>query len=202
MTSFSWTTIAIVVAGYGVGSLPFGLWFPMATHRVDVREHGSGNMGATNVLRTVGPRVAIMTFVFDVAKGCAPVVAAAALHAGMMAAALGGIAAVVGHSWPCFAHFRGGKGVATAFGALLLLAPGCAGVGVAVGLVNLGLTRIVSLSALVTLCTATLAIGWTVLHGGDSAILIYAIVSTLIVMYRHRANLERLSRGAEPRLGR
>src|SRR5437660_100799 len=117
------SAVAGVGLGYLIGSLPFGIWLGRLSKGVDVREHGSGGSGTTNVLRTVGPGAAGAVFVLDVAKGGAAVATARGLGAGRSGQAAAGLAAVVGHSWPLFARFRGGKSVATAFGALLLVSP-------------------------------------------------------------------------------
>ena len=108
-------------AGYLIGSIPVGVVVGRAARGLDVRDYGSGSMGTTNVLRLVGPTAATATFGLDVAKGSLAVAVARRLGANRSAQAAAGLAAVVGHSWPLFARFRGGKGVATAFGALLPL---------------------------------------------------------------------------------
>ena len=110
-------------AGYLIGSVPFGLIVGRAVGGLDVRDFGSGNMGTANVLRTVGARAGAITFALDVAKGAAAVGFARRLGADPTAQAAAGLAACVGHSWPVFARFRGGKAVATAFGALVMVSP-------------------------------------------------------------------------------
>src|SRR4030088_3848812 len=115
--------LAAVATGYLRGSLPIGIWLGRAARNIDVREHGSGGTGTTNVLRTVGPAAAGAVFVLDVAKGSAAVGVARRLGCDPGAQAAAGLAAVVGHSWPVMARFRGGKGGATAFGSLAVLFP-------------------------------------------------------------------------------
>ena len=125
-TSHGWQRAADAAgcaAGYLIGSVPFGLIVGKAVGGLDVRDFGSGNMGTANVLRTVGARAGAITFGLDVAKGAAAVAVARKLGADPAAQAAAGLAACVGHSWPVFARFRGGKAVATAFGGLLMVSP-------------------------------------------------------------------------------
>src|ERR1700675_1180316 len=114
---------ASCAAGYLIGSVPFGLIVGRAAGGLDVRDFGSGNMGTANVLRTVGARAGAITFALDVAKGAAAIGLARRLGADPATQAAAGLAACIGHSWPVFARFRGGKAVATAAGALVLVSP-------------------------------------------------------------------------------
>ncbi len=125
-------------AGYVIGSIPFGLLLGRATRGLDVRETGSGSMGSTNVLRVAGPAAAGATFALDVGKGTAAVMCARAMGAGSGGQVAAGLAAMVGHSWPVFAGFRGGKSVATAFGALLAISPEVSAYAVAGGVDRAG----------------------------------------------------------------
>jgi acyl phosphate:glycerol-3-phosphate acyltransferase len=186
--------------GYTIGSLPFGLWMGRAVGGVDVREHGSGGTGTTNVLRTVGPVAAGAVFVLDVGKGVAAVAGARALGAGPGGQAAAGLAAVAGHSWPFLAHFRGGKSVATAFGGLLMLSPEGSACAVVGGLSALAATRMVSVGSLTAAVSATLGsgIGSAVRHA--TAPFVFSATATAIIVWRHRANIRRLMRGEEPRV--
>jgi acyl phosphate:glycerol-3-phosphate acyltransferase len=197
--------------GYSVGSIPSGLWLGRAVRGLDVREHGSGSTGATNVSRVLGPAAGALTFLFDVGKGAVAVQGARALGAGPRGQAAAGVAAVVGHSWPAYAHFRGGKSVATAFGALLMLSPPGAASAVAGGMTALLTTRIVSVGSLAAAGSATAgtAAAWALAGGegtGDrarrsrAAAFGFTAAATGIILYRHSANLRRLVRGDEPRL--
>jgi glycerol-3-phosphate acyltransferase PlsY len=193
--------IAAGAVGYALGSVPVGLWLGRRIRRIDVRNFGSGSIGTTNVLRTVGPAAAATTFVLDVAKGSAAVLVARALGADAAGQAGAGFAAVVGHSWPMLARFKGGKSVATAFGGLLLMSPPGAACAVAVGLPALLSTRIVSIGSLSAAGAATLGSGihWGVVGGPPAGFAYSAGVAGIIVL-RHRANLGRLARGEEPRV--
>ena len=143
--------LADVVAsggGYLIGSIPVGLLLGRALRGLDVREHGSGNMGTTNVLRLIGPSAAALTFALDAGKGSAAVLLARRLGADRGGQAAAGLAAVVGHSWPVLARFRGGKGVATAYGALIFVSPQATAFAMVGGLSALAATRIVSVGSL------------------------------------------------------
>jgi glycerol-3-phosphate acyltransferase PlsY len=178
-----------------------GLWLGRRVRQVDVRNFGSGSMGTTNVLRTIGPAAALTTFVLDVGKGSAAVLLARALGADAAGQAAAGFAAVVGHSWPMLARFRGGKSVATAFGGLLVVSPVGSACAVAVGLPALVGTRIVSVGSLSAAAAATLGSGvhWAV-GGGSTEAFAYTAGVSAVVVARHRANLRRLARGEEPQV--
>ncbi len=187
-------------AGYVIGSVPFGLLLGRATRGLDVRETGSGSMGSTNVLRAAGPAAAAATFALDVGKGTAAVLCARRLGAGPAGQVGAGLAAMVGHSWPVFAGFRGGKSVATAFGGLLAISPEASAWAVAGGLSTLASTRIVSLGSLVAAGSATLGAGVATARGGPRGPLVFAGLATALIAIRHTDNLRRLARGLEPRV--
>jgi glycerol-3-phosphate acyltransferase PlsY len=187
-------------AGYLIGSIPFGLLLGRAARGLDVRDLGSGSIGTTNVLRAVGPGAAAATFALDVAKGAAAVRCARALDAGPAGDVTAGIAAMVGHSWPVFAGFRGGKSVATAFGVLLEVSPEASGWALAGGLSALGVTRTVSVASLVAAGSATVGAGVATARGGEVAPLVFAGLASALIVVRHSANVRRLLRGLEPRV--
>lgn len=192
--------IAASAAGYALGSVPVGLWLGRRVRHLDIRQFGSGSIGTTNVLRTIGPAAAATTFALDVGKGAAAVLVARALGADAAGQAAAGFAAVVGHSWPALARFRGGKSVATAFGGLLLLSPVGSVSAVAVGVPVLVGTRIVSVASLSAAAAATLGSGVQWARGGSAASFAYTAGVTGVVVLRHRANLRRLARGEEPQV--
>jgi glycerol-3-phosphate acyltransferase PlsY len=192
--------LAGCAAGYALGSIPVGLWLGRRIRRIDVRQFGSGSIGTTNVLRTIGPAAAASTFVLDVAKGSAAVLVARALGAGAAGQAAAGFAAVVGHSWPALARFHGGKSVATAFGGVLVLSPVGAACAVATGLPALLGTRIVSVGSLTAAAGATAGSGIAWARGGSAAGFAYTAGASTVVLLRHRANLRRLARGEEPQV--
>ncbi|MFN2581533.1 MAG: glycerol-3-phosphate 1-O-acyltransferase PlsY [Candidatus Dormibacteria bacterium] len=187
-------------AGYLIGSVPIGVLMGRALRGLDVREHGSHSMGTTNVLRLVGPSAAAATFALDVGKGTAAVAVARRLGADTAGQAAAGLAAIVGHNWPVFAHFRGGKGVATGFGALLMSAPAASPYAIGAGLAALGATRIVSVASL-TACAGAV-VGGVVeeLRRRDRAALAFTGLAATLIAVRHGGNLRRLMRGEEPRV--
>jgi glycerol-3-phosphate acyltransferase PlsY len=146
---------ASCAAGYLIGSVPFGLIVGRAVGGLDVRDFGSGNMGTANVLRTVGARAGAITFALDVGKGAAAIGLARAWGADPTTQAAAGLAACVGHSWPVFARFRGGKAVATAFGAMVLVSPEAAAWATVGGIGALALSRTMSVGSLTATGTAT-----------------------------------------------
>jgi acyl phosphate:glycerol-3-phosphate acyltransferase len=181
--------------GYLCGSVPFGLLLTRLLGLGDIRKIGSGNIGATNVLRTGRKGVAAATLILDAAKGTLAVLVAGALG-GHVAAAIAGLAAFLGHIAPVWLNFRGGKGVATFLGVLLGLSWLAGLVFAAVWLVMAAAFRISSLSALTA---AVLATGVAALLAPAPASIAVLIMATAI-FFTHRANIERLWRGTEPRI--
>ena len=165
---------------------------------IDVRETGSGNVGATNVARVLGKRQGILTLVADTAKGFLPVIVAMQLGASLSATILVGTAAFLGHLFPVFLKFKGGKGVATALGVFLALAPIATLVLVALFAVTVLASRIVSLSSILTAVAAPIIVwlfSYPPLVVGMSAFIALAITC------RHRSNIRRMMNGSEPRFG-
>ena len=183
---------------YLIGAIPVGLLVAGATRGVDIRRHGSGNIGATNVLRTLGPVPAVLTLLGDVAKGYAAVSVARALGPGPVWPALGAVAAVVGNCWPVFLGFRGGKGVATGLGVFLALAPWATAPAAVVWLAVTATFRYVSLASVMA-CLG-LPVGVLLLGYPWPSVAATAAAAAIIIL-RHRATLGRLMRGTEPRLG-
>jgi len=191
--------IAGVVVAYLIGAVPIGWLVARAFGVTDIRRHGSGNIGATNVLRTLGRLPAIVTLLGDVLKGYAAVVVAGALAGGAPAAmAAAAVAAVVGNCWSVFLGFRGGKGVATGLGALLRLVPWATLAALPVFVVVLASFRYVSLACL--LAALCVPLGALVLgYPGVSTLAALAVAA--LVVGRHHANIARLRAGSESRLG-
>lgn len=184
------------VIGYLLGSIPFGLLLTRALGLGNLREIGSGNIGTTNVLRTGSKAAAAATLILDGGKGAAAVLLARSL-AGEDAAQLAGLMAFLGHCFPVWLKFQGGKGVATFLGLMLALVwP----VGIACCLTwiaTAAVSRISSLSALVAALAAPL---WAYLLGYPAVVLLAGLL-TVIVFWRHAANISRLLAGREPRIG-
>ncbi|MCX7819746.1 MAG: glycerol-3-phosphate 1-O-acyltransferase PlsY [Kiritimatiellae bacterium] len=195
-----------VLAGYWLGSVPFAYLIGRA-HGVDIRRVGSGNVGATNVGRTLGWGWGVLTFVLDTAKGWVAAVGSPWVGERMAAAAsppwlglLCGAAAVAGHIWPIWLRFRGGKGVATCAGVLLGVAPAAAVVGVATWAVVFAMRRIISLASLAAALAVPLA-AWVVYARVDVWRPWALTVLGALVVWRHRSNIRRLLEGTEPAIG-
>lgn len=196
ITSAPLELILVAVLAYLLGSVPFGIVITRALGLGDLRKIGSGNIGATNVLRTGNKGAALATLLLDAGKGGIAVLIARAM-VGEDAAQLAALASFLGHLFPVWLGFKGGKGVATFLGTLLALAWPVGLAVCATWLVTALLTRISSLSALVAAASASL---WLFVfnHG---QMLFLAVILTLLVYVRHWANLERIKAGTEPKIG-
>jgi len=183
--------------GYASGSVPYGLLLTRWAGLGDIRKVGSGNIGATNVLRTGNKTIAAATLLLDLLKGVAPVLLCAALW-GREAGLVAGIGALVGHVFPVWLGFRGGKGVATGAGVLLAAAWWLGLACALLWLLMAKVTRISSASALAACCAAPLL----ALLAGDGQLAAFALVLALLIVWRHRDNIRRLLAGTEPRIGR
>ena len=194
--SAAWA-IACGIAGYLIGSVPFGLLLTRLAGLGDIRRIGSGNIGATNVLRTGNRKLAAATLLLDGGKGAAAALLATWL-AGPMAGLVAGGGAVLGHLFPVWLRFRGGKGVATGLGVLFGTAWWIGLLAGAVWLLGVGLTRISAAGALAAFAAAPILAA--VLAPPGVAVL--AAVIAALVFIRHEANIRRLLAGTEPRIGR
>jgi glycerol-3-phosphate acyltransferase PlsY len=200
------SAFAVVATGYLCGSLPFGLWLGRVFRGVDVRTVGSGNLGATNVYRSLGPGIGVATLLLDIAKGALPVALLPRLAAfsafpggAEWCAVAAAVAAVAGHVWTFLAGFRGGKGVATSAGVLLALSPPAFGVFAAVFLVTLFVTRYVSLGSMLGAAAFTVALARFSPAGVRSPAFVLGAILALLVIVRHKDNIGRLLRGEERR---
>jgi acyl phosphate:glycerol-3-phosphate acyltransferase len=190
------TTTFLTLLGYLLGSIPFGLLITRALHLGDLRTIGSGNIGATNVLRTGNRGAAAATLLLDAGKGAVAVLIARAL-AGETAAALAGFAAFLGHIFPVWLGFRGGKGVATFLGVTLAFSWPVGLIACATWLAVAVATRLSSLAALVA---AGLNPLWLALIGPPHAVWLGLALAALVFV-RHHANISRLIAGTEPKIG-
>jgi glycerol-3-phosphate acyltransferase PlsY len=189
----------LVVLAYLLGSVSFSILVVRLFFRKDIREEGSGNAGATNVLRNHGAKAGVAVALLDVAKGAAAVGAmkwATADPAWLSAAAF---AVVLGHVFPAFFRFRGGKGVATTVGAFLVLAPGATAVVIGLFALVVAATRYVSLGSILA-ATALPPVALYLFHSPDPVALA-AGATALLILFKHRENLRRLASGTERRLG-
>ena len=191
--------ILIGLASYLLGAIPFGLLIARS-RGIDIRQHGSGNIGATNVLRVLGKPLGIFTFMLDALKGFGPVFLAMRLVPGQAEAAglTAGIAAILGHSFPIYLGGKGGKGVATSAGVLIGLAWQAALIGVAVWGAVFFLSRYVSLASILA-AAAIPAVSWILYYPEKLATPIALTLLGLLIILRHRSNLQRLLKGTENR---
>ncbi|KZY56546.1 glycerol-3-phosphate acyltransferase [Erythrobacter sp. HI0063] len=188
--------ILAALLGYLIGSIPFGLLLTKAAGLGDVRQQGSGNIGATNVLRTGNKKVAAATLLLDLAKGFVPVALAGAIW-GEVAMAFAAGAAVIGHCYPVWLGFKGGKGVATNAGVSFGLAwP----IGLVYAAVWLGVLAAFRISSLAGLCAVVAAAAAAPLFGYPQFFPVLDAIAVLVI-YLHRANIARLLKGEEPKVG-
>jgi len=189
--------LVAVLAAYLMGSIPFAQLLSKR-RGVDLRRVGSGNVGATNVLRTLGVRPAVVAMMLDAVKGTLAVLVAQRLTGGVAAPVLAGLASMIGHVYPVWLRFRGGKGVATAAGAFAVLTPVAAAVAVGVFLLAVAITRFISVGSMAA--AVTLA-GWAIASDAPTAVAVGAAIAAVLVIVGHRANVIRLAAGTERRIG-
>lgn len=197
------TYVLIALISYLVGSVPFGLIIGRLASGVDVREYGSKRTGATNVLRTLGPAYGFSVFLLDLLKGVATVMAARWLAGGdAWAWALAAIMAMVGHIYPLFAGFKGGRGVATALGGVLGMFPLAFGSAFVVWWLAVGLTRYVSLGSILSGIATAITAGVFYARGeGHLAIVTYCVIIAVVIVVSHADNIARLRAGTESKFG-
>ncbi len=194
--------ISVIILSYLIGAIPFGVIVGKLTSGIDVRNHGSGSMGMTNVLRIVGARAGILVFLADMAKGAVAVALAGLIIGPGYGMVAGGVAAVIGHNWPVYVGFRGGRGVTTGFGALLVLSWPVGLISFAIFLLVVSLSRYVSLGSMLGAVTMLVAmIPFVVLDVEPFAYLVYGLVIVSLIIFRHRGNIQRLLAGTEPKIG-
>jgi glycerol-3-phosphate acyltransferase PlsY len=191
------TDLLAVVAAYLMGSIPFAQLLSQR-RGVDLRRVGSGNVGATNVLRTLGVRPAVLAMMLDAVKGTIAVLVAQRLTSGVAAPVAAGLASMIGHVYPVWLRFRGGKGVATAAGAFAVLTPVAAVVAMGVFVLTVALTRFISVGSMVAALTLA---GWAIASDAPTVVGIGAAIGAVLVIVGHRANVLRLVAGTERRIG-
>jgi glycerol-3-phosphate acyltransferase PlsY len=203
------TLVLLLAVSYLMGSCPTSMIVSRWARGIDIRQHGSGNAGGTNVLRVVGWRAALVVVVVDVGKGFGaaflPKLTSGALPIdGVTAATFCGTAAVIGHVYPVFASFRGGKGVGTAAGALLALHPLAAAICAPVFIVVVAATRMVSLGSMVAALSMPMAV--VAVRGGvwareEVSALLPLVAVSLFILFTHRTNIGRILKGTENKFG-
>ena len=192
------TALLILAIGYLLGSMPNGYLAGRWLKGIDLRQCGSGSTGATNVLRNVGKGPALVVFLLDVGKGALAVLLAKSFGLNDWVQVLAGLAALAGHIWPVWLGWKGGKAVATGLGMFL-------GLAWPVGLACFGLfMAVICISRIVSLSSVVAAIGLPVLMvlaGAGGASISVSVVASVLVLWRHRSNIERLIAGTEPKIG-
>ena len=192
------TSLLLLAIGYLLGAIPSGYLAGRLLKGIDLRDCGSGSTGATNVLRNVGKGPALVVFLIDVGKGALAVLLAKSVGLNDWLQVLAGLSALAGHIWPVWLDWKGGKAVATGLGMFL-------GLAWPVGLACFGLfMAVISVFRIVSLSSVVAAIGLPLLmllSGGSSAYVVVSLMASLMVLWRHRSNIERLLAGTEPKIG-
>lgn len=189
--------VLVFITSYLIGSIPNGLIIGQYFYKVDLRQFGSKNIGATNAYRILGPWPAFWVFFSDALKGIAGVLLAQYVAGTALAELAGGIGAIAGHNWSVFLKFKGGRGVATGLGVIAMLAPKVTLIVFVVWAVIVYFTRYVSLASIVAAAMVPV-IMWG-LHARQE-FFYFGILAALFVIVRHRPNIERLLKGAEPKI--
>ncbi len=192
-----WLMVLWILFGYAIGSVPFAYLLARRAG-IDVRVAGSGNVGAANVLRTSGTPLGLTVMMLDIGKGAATVLAAYAGAGSNNSMAAAGAAAIVGHIYPVWLRFHGGKGVAVAAGVFSVLTPLATVLAAAVFFASVWSTRVVSLGAVAATVTLP-SVAW--LTGSPPPVLAVAIGTGILILFRHRANLRCIAAGTERRMG-
>ncbi len=189
------TNAIIILLAYFIGSIPFALVIGKGFYKTDVRKHGSGNLGATNTFRTLGKKAGIIVLIGDIAKGslavCLPLMMNSYLH--ML---VPGFIAILGHSYPVFARFKGGKSVATAAGVFLAFSPLAFILGILAFLISLKISKYVSLSSPIGALVAFLAS----IYAGDVVLMVFAAIIFVFITWKHIKNFKRIKLGTEPKV--
>ena len=193
------TAAALVGVAYLLGSVSFAVLLVRSVTGKDIRAEGSGNAGATNVLRAHGKRLGLLVAALDIGKGALAVFLVRLVTADPRYAAAAGFAAILGHVFPIFYGFRGGKGVATAVGAFLVLAPWATLVCIAIFVLVVAVTKFVSLGSVIAMVLLPPVAG--LVFGAPRSIVMAAAGAAILIVLKHRENLQRLASGKERRLG-
>ena len=205
--------ILVAFIGYLLGSIPFGLIISKYKAKIDIRQYGSGKIGGTNVLRTLGKKAFLLVVLLDISKGALAVVFAGIIfgqeyivvgNSGLgliFAQVIAALAAITGHIWPIFLKFKGGRGVATFIGGLIALCPVAGLFGGEALIIGAGLSGFASLGSIIGVVGAyAILIPLTIMNGYPIEYLGYVLIGTLLIIFVHRGNIKRLLSGKERRL--
>lgn len=190
--------ILVGLLSYLIGSIPFSYLIPKWIGKIDIRLHGSGNTGTTNVVRTLGMKVGVLAFIGDFLKGLIPTLIGL-IWLGEIGGITGALLSVIGHCYPVWLKFKGGKGVATSAGVMLVLLPDLFVMLLLVQFTVIFLTRYMSLASIISACLLPVL---SFVFSKSMPLLAFSIALGLFVIYRHRSNLKRLIQGTESKLGK
>ncbi len=190
-----WKNFLLILIAYFIGSFSTSYLVAKLFAKIDIREYGSGNAGSTNILRTLGAKAAALTFLGDLLKGIVAVYLGDTFG-GATTALLCGVAVVIGHNWPIFLEFKGGKGIATTIGVVASIKPLVAFICVSIGLAILFRFKYVSLASII----AIIILPFTIIIYGLNYFL-FGLILALLAIYRHRENIKRLLAGNERKIG-
>lgn len=197
-----WFYPLAAAGGYLVGSIPFGLLAGWITRGVDIRDYGSGKTGFTNALRTLGLAPSLLVFAGDLLKGAVPVLLAGVFTHSAGLQVVTALAAVVGHDWPVYAGFKGGRGVATSLGATAAMMPPVAVFLLLIAAATMYIYRYVSLTSMVATPAAAVLVWVLIALGREPAAYgIWGTAATILILVLHRENIQRLRNGSEPKVG-
>ncbi len=188
----------VFLAAYFLGAIPFPYLLARLKTGRDIREMGSGNVGATNVMRTSGKALGLLTLILDTAKGSVAVLGAQAILQQEVYGAVAGFCAMLGHAYPVFLNFRGGKSVATGGGSFLVLSPFGILTSIAVFVVMVKISRIVSMSSIIASALFPL-FAW--FYGAGTGVVLWGGLSAALIVFRHKTNIQRLMEGTEKKIG-
>ncbi len=189
--------ILAIVIGYVLGNFTASYIVGKKMKNIDIREHGSGNAGATNTFRVLGLKAGIIVFVCDVIKGMAAALIGRWMTGTLLGGLLAGMGAVIGHDWPVVLNFKGGKGIATSFGLMIVLFPAISGILFIFGVTVILITRYVSLASI---SAAVLFPAMLAIFGQDTEIILIGALLSAIAILRHRTNIAKLLKGEENRI--
>lgn len=181
---------------YLLGSIPSGLWIGRKFFQIDIRQHGSGNLGATNSFRILGKKAGTIVLLMDLLKGSISVLLLKQMDLHGISPLIIALFAVVGHTYPLFANFKGGKAVATFAGVILAYQPVLFLVGLGIFILTLAISKMVSFTSIVTISIGVLLS----LYFQDIVLTIIALLADIFIIYRHRSNIQRILNGTEPKV--
>lgn len=193
-------TISLFLSAYLLGSIPSAYWYGKYFHGIDIREHGSGNIGATNSLRVLGKKAGIFVLIFDLLKGLIPVYLARYFGLSEEVVFLIGLTSILGHIFSVFAGFKGGKGIATSLGVILAVSPIGGGMSAVIFIVIVYITKYVSLGSL--LAGLAFVVYFLISKGVYNSLSYIALALLILIVFTHRINIQKLLNGTENKLGK